>query len=138
MPRVKIAISLLILAFGLAACSSAPTMQKQATKAPDENAALDAVRKTNEAQGTYFKVNRRYALTFEELIDAHFLSSEPSASQTGYDFKLRPAADAQTYKLLVTPADATASSSRRFFTDQTGVIHAETGKDATAESPELK
>ena len=41
-----------------------------AAKAPDENAALDAVRKTNEAQGTYFKVNRRYALTFDELIES--------------------------------------------------------------------
>src|SRR5262249_12999707 len=108
------------------------------TKAPDETAALDALRKTNEAQATYFKINRRYALAYDELIDAHLLASEPTAAQTGYEFRLRPAADAQTYKLSVSPADSSAAAARHFFTDQTGIIRSEAGKDASSDSPTLK
>jgi hypothetical protein len=145
---MKNGMALLMIGIALVACSSpAPTMQSNspaasaapaATKPADESAALDAIRKTTEAQATYFKVNRRFALTYEELIEAHLLASEPSAGQTGYDFKLRPAADAQTYKLSVIPADSGAATVRRFFADQTGTIHAETGKDASVESPAVK
>jgi len=93
-----------------------------AARAPDEKAAQDTLRKINEAQSTYFKLNRRYALAFEELVEAHLLTSEPSSAQTGYDFKLRPAADAQTYKLTAVPADASAAGAKSFSTDQTGAI----------------
>ena len=137
MRAVKTAIVLMSLGLLLAACSDSGTAT-QTAKPPDESAALDAVRKTNEAQATYFKMNRRYALTYEELVQARLLASEPSPAQIGYDFKLRPAADAQTYKLVVIPGDSSASSARRFFLDQSGVIHAETGKEATADSPEVK
>ena len=121
-----------------------PTMQSKtpsgastaATKAPDERAAVDAISKVNEAQSTYFKLNRRYALTYDELVDAHLLNGEPTTAQTGYEFKLRPSADAQTYKLTASPASA-APNVRSFFTDQTGVVRAETGKDATADSPKI-
>jgi hypothetical protein len=105
-------------------------------KTPDEGAALDAIAKINDAESNYFKRNRRYALTFEELVEAHLLKSEPSTAQTGYEFKLRPAADAQTYRLSVTPASP-STTARHFFTDQSGALHAETGKEATAESPNL-
>ena len=116
--------------------SATPSMQSAAPKPPDEKAALSAIAKTNEAQTTYFKVNRRYALTYDELVEARFLAAEPSASQTGYDFRLRPAADAQTYKLSVSPA-ALSPAAPHFFTDQSGVIHTEAGKEATADSPVL-
>ena len=106
-------------------------------KVPDERAALDAVSQVNQAQATYFKLNRRYALTYDELVEAHLLKAEPSAVQTGYEFKLRPAADAQTYKLTVSPAGA-APNVRSFFTDQTGAVRAETGKDATADSSKIE
>jgi hypothetical protein len=132
----------------LAACGSNTTPSKQAdntagpgsqvssAKAPDENAALGNIAKINEAQSTYFKRNRRYALTLDELIEAHLLNNEPTAAQTGYDFTLRPAADAQTYKLSVVPVTA-STTTRHFFTDQSGAIHAETGKDATPGSPKI-
>jgi len=109
-----------------------------AAKAPDENAALTMLRKITEAQSTYFKLNRRYALTYDELVDAHLLGSEPSAGQTGYEFKLRPAADAQTYRISVVPADPGSTTARQFFTDQTGVIRGEVGKEASAGSLEVK
>jgi hypothetical protein len=131
---VKTWIALVISLMLFHGCSGEPTPK---TKAADENAALDAVHKIIEAQATHFKMNRRYALTVEELTQARLLTNEPSAAQTGYDFRLRPAADAQTYKLLVDPGDSSATA-RHFFTDQTGVIHAETGKEATPESPSLK
>ena len=147
---VKTSIALLFMGIALTACGgdTTPKMQtetksagsstaSQAAKAPDENAVLDALRKINEAQSTYFKLNRRYALTFEELVEAHLLSSEPSVAQTGYEFKLRPAADAQTYKISAPPSDSSATA-RHFFTDEKGVIHAESGKDASADSPAVK
>ena len=147
MARVKKGIAFLLLGVLLAACGNepAPTMQKNsqpaapttaAPKPPDEDAALDGIKKVIDGQATYFKVNRRYALTFDELLEARMLAAEPTAAQTGYEFKLRPAADTQTYKLFVSPAAASATA-RSFFTDNKGVIHAETGKDATAESPAL-
>jgi hypothetical protein len=146
---VKTLFAVLALALTVIGCSngSTPTMQTNtpkasqpaaATRAPDEAAAIDALRKITEGQTIYFKRNRRFALSFDELVEVHLLTSEPSAAQLGYDFKLRPAADAQTYKLSVVPSDSAANSARSFFADQTGVIHAETGKEATAESPVLK
>jgi len=111
---------------------SAPAAQTR--KAPDESAALDSLAKANEAQAFYFNRNRRYALTFDELIESRYLKTEPGPAETGYDFKLRPAADAQTYTLLAVPATP-SQTARHFFTNQTGAIHAEAGKDATAESP---
>ena len=92
--------------------------------------------KINQAQSDHFKRNRRYALSFDELVEAHLIAAEPRAAQSGYDFKLRPAADAQTYKLSVSPANA-STTARYFFTDQSGTVHAETGKEATVDSPQL-
>ena len=144
MPRVKKQIALFLLAVALTACgnNNSPAGQPEAatasTKAPDASAALDAVRKTSEAQATYFKINRRFALTYDELVEARLMNNEPTAAQTGYEFKLRPAADAQTYKLVVVPSDPKATTVQYFFTDQTGAIRAETGKEATADSPEVK
>jgi uncharacterized lipoprotein YmbA len=148
MPRMKnMQALLIILGLVLAGCSGeSPTMQPKSSAAstssetarpPDENAALAVVRQTNEAQATYFKINRRYALTYDELIEARLLNAAPSA-QTGYDFKLRPAADAQTYRLSVVPSASGATAARQFFTDQTGIIRAETGKEASADSAEVK
>jgi hypothetical protein len=96
------------------------------------------IRKINDAQAAYHKMNRRYALAYDELMDAHLLESPPSSAQTGYRFDLRPAADAESYRLSVVPADSNAASAKHFFTDQTGAIHAETGKDATMDSPAVQ
>ena len=130
----------------LAGCggSTTPSMQtsaKQAaqpsnSKAPDESAALDAIAKINDAESSYFRRNRRYALTFDELVDAHLLNSVPEPARTGYDFTLRPSADAQTYKMSVNPV-APSPSARHFLTDESGVVHAEAGRDATADSPKV-
>jgi hypothetical protein len=137
--------ALLLIAIALSGCGgNTPTMQNGASsagaasngKAPDETAALDAIAKVSDAQTNYFRRNRRYALTFDELIDAHLLNSAPTAAQTGYDFSLRPSADAQTYKLSVNPSAPTPTI-RHFFSDESGAIHAETGKDASAESPKI-
>jgi hypothetical protein len=134
----------------LAGCgNSTPSMQtnanqaapaaQPATKAPDESAALDAVAKINDAQSSYFRRNRRYALTFEELVEAHLLNGVPASAQTGYDFTLRPSADAQTYRISVNPTASSPSSAsaRHFFTDESGAVHAEAGRDTTAESPKI-
>jgi len=113
------------------AASQAPSV-----KAPDESAALDTIAKINDAQSNYFRRNRRYALTFEELVDAHLISSPPASAQTGYDFSLRPSADAQTYKLAVNPT-AASPTARHFFSDESGTVRAEAGRDATGDSPKI-
>ena len=105
-------------------------------KAPDEPAALAAIAEVNAAQKTYLARYRRYALTYEELIDVLFLKEEPTVQKTGYDIKLRPAADAAGYTVLGIPA-APSPAARHFFSDQTGTIRAEEGKDANVQSPTI-
>ena len=138
-------LALLIWGLLLTACggetnsSAPPSSPAAATKAPDEAATLNALRSISEAQATYFTINRRYALTLDELLESRLLNSAPSSAETGYEFKLRPAADAQTYKLSVVPASpSTTASVRYFFTDQTRVLREETGKEATADSRPVK
>jgi hypothetical protein len=117
--------------------AAAPVAQAAANvKAADEAAALDAISKINDAQSNYFKRNRRYALTLDELGDARLIKVIPTSSQTGYDFTLRPAADAQTYTMSANPVNV-PSSARHFFTDQSGAVRAKNGKDATADSPKI-
>src|SRR5262249_58091865 len=98
MTPVKILLFALLVMLSLAGCSgNSPTMQGGASgstagpasnaKAPDETAALDAITKISDAQTNYFRRNRRYAIAFDELIEAHLLNSAPAAS--GYDFSLR-------------------------------------------------
>jgi hypothetical protein len=119
-----------------AANQTAPAAQPAATKAPDESSTLDTIAKINDAETNYFRRNRRYALSFEELVDAHLLNSVPVPNQLGYDFTLRPSADAQTYKLSVNPT-GNSPGARHFYTDESGAIHAEAGRDATADSPKI-
>jgi hypothetical protein len=75
-----------LLFAALLGCGTSPPPQSPATqpsvKAPNESAALDAIKKINEAQSDYFKKNRRYALTFDELTEAHLLAGEPTTAQT--------------------------------------------------------
>jgi len=141
---MKHALAFCVL-FILAGCGEQPAARQvtevreapaASKKAPDEIAAVAAISDVNAAQKTYFARNRRYALTYEELTEARFLNEEPTVQKTGYDIKLRPAADAATYTVLAIPSPPT-SPARHFFSDQTGVIRAEEGKDANAQSPAI-
>ena len=138
-----------VLAFSvvmiLAGCGGQPPVQQETAatqppaapqKAPDESAALAAISGVNAAQKTYIARYRRYALTYDELIEALFLKEEPTVQKTGYDIKLRPAADAASYAVLGIPS-APSPAARHFFSDQTGVIRAEEGKDANVRSPAI-
>ena len=129
----------------VAGCGGQPPVQQEtaatqppaaAQKAPDESAALAAISAVNEAQKTYIARYRRYALTYDELIEALFLKEEPTVQKTGYDIKLRPAADAASYAVLGIPS-ASSTAARHLFSDQTGVIRAEEGKDANVRSPAI-
>jgi hypothetical protein len=104
------------------------------TKAPDEPAALATLKDINRAQADFIRRTRRYAQTFDELVAQHLMSAEPTVGGTGYEFLLRPSPDAVSYTVVATPTDGKA---RHFFMDQTGVIRGETGKPATATSPEI-
>jgi hypothetical protein len=137
------ALIVVLVALIMSGCGRQPPEQQQtgatevrpATyKAPDESAALAAIAAVNDAQKNYMHRNRRYALTYDELVEAHFLKEEPTVQQTGYEIKLRPAADAGSYTVVAIPSAATVTS-RHFFSDQTGVIRAEQSKDANAQSP---
>jgi hypothetical protein len=126
-------IFLLVLMMPLiVSCASDTTSPPAPVKAPDEPAALTALKDINRAQADFIRRTRRYAQTFEELIADHLLSEEPKVDATGYEFRMRPSPDAVSYTLTATP---NAPESRYFFTDQTGTIRVESGKPATAESP---
>jgi hypothetical protein len=141
-------VTLLLAVIMLAGCggNTTPSMQTTAkeaapgqpsnSKAPDESAALDTIAKVNDAESSYFRRNRRYALSFDELVEAHLLNSVPASAQTGYDFTLRPSADAQTYKLAVNPSSPSPTA-RHFFSDESGTVRAEAGRDAAADSPKI-
>jgi hypothetical protein len=127
----------------LAACGATPVPeQKQeqpapaSQKAPDENAVLAAISQITAAQKDFFARNRRYALTYEELMQGFFLKEEPTIAKTGYDIKLRPSADAARYTVVATPSTPSPAT-RYFFSDQTGDVRSEQGKDANAQSPKI-
>jgi hypothetical protein len=143
MKALTIIFGVLILA-GCASNSSTPQPQVQTQvatppsvqKAPDEAAAIAAIAAVNAAQKVYLARYRRYALTYEELMQGVFLKEEPVPENTGYEIKLRPSADAARYTIIATPATPSPTA-RHFFSDQTGDIRAEQGKDANAQSPTI-
>jgi hypothetical protein len=118
----------------LIACSPEAKPAAPPAKAPDEMAAIEAVRKVTEAQTNFIRRTRRYAQTFDELIKEHLLDAEPKKADTGYEFLLLPSPDAVSYTVTATPA---AAGARYFFADQTGVMRTEKDKPATSASPEL-
>ena len=125
-------LSLLLLVL-LSACSETKPAATP-SKAPDEAAAIAALKQINDAQTNFIHRTRRYAQTFDELVKDHLLTAEPKKADMGYDFLLLPSPDAESYTVTATPA---APGSRYFFTDKTGVLRAEKDKPATAASPEL-
>ena len=118
----------------LLSCSSETKPEAPPAKAPDEMAAIEAIRKVTEAQTNFLRRTRRYAQTFDELIKEHLLTAEPKKADTGYDFLLLPSPDAESYTVTATPV---APGARYFFADQTGVLRAEKDKPATSASPAL-
>jgi hypothetical protein len=141
---VKYSAIVFILVLMLCGCSNSPATPEPAgpgaaatgAKPADEGAAIRLLGEINQAQADYMKRNRRYALTYDELIESHLMQQEPSQDATGYVIKLRPAADAVSYRVSASPVTPSAAI-RYFFTDQTAVIRAEAGKEANASSPEI-
>ena len=133
MKTLRIVIAFCTLA-ALLSCSTETKPAPLPAKAPDESAAIEALRKVIEAQTNFIHRTRRYAQSFDELIKDHLLSAEPKKADTGYDFLLLPSPDAVSYTITVTPS---AAGARYFFADQTGVLRAEKDKPATAASPAL-
>jgi len=133
MKMLRVTGSLLLVVSMLPSCSS-DTTPSSPTKAPDEAAALAALQEINRAQEDFIRRTRRYAQTLDELIAQHLLTAEPSVAGSGYNILMRPSPDAVSYTLTATPS---APEARHFFTDQTGVIRAESGKPATSTSPEI-
>ena len=136
-PRIRQVLGLLISCAVLVACSGAsssepPEPGDAPAKAPDEAAAVAALKELNRAQADYIRRTRRYAQGIDELIAEKLLAAAPGAE--GYRIVLLPSPDAVSYTAEATPAVASA---RHFFTDKTGVIRGETGKPATAGSSEF-
>jgi len=126
-------LTLCLAASLLVSCSEGKPAADIAVKAPDETAALAALKEINSAQADFIRRTRRYAQTTNELIADHLLTAEPKAE--GYTILMLPSPDAGSYTITATPNTPDA---RHFFTDKTGVIHAETGKAATAESGSVR
>ena len=104
------AIALLLLI----ACAENKTADSAPTpKAPDEAAAIAAMREIVEAQKAFIGHTRRYAQTIDELIEDHQMKAKPKKSEIGYDFLMLPSPDAVSYTLTATPASAGARGIRR-------------------------
>ena len=132
MPGIRLMTSLVLVLWIAVSCSSETSNPPASpTAPPDEAAARNALKEINRAQSDFIRRTRRYAQRTDELIAEHLLSAQPTA--TGYTLLMLPSADAVRYTVKATPD---AAEARHFFTDQTGVIRAESGKPATAESPE--
>lgn len=135
--KIVVLTLLVILAAGCGASdqpASNPPVESAPVPAPDEGAAIDTLKRINEAQSGFFQRNRRYALDTDELRQSMFLSQPPSEEATGYSFRLRPSPDASQYTVLATPLAATPTS-RHFFTNQTGEIRMAEGAPASVDSP---
>ena len=129
----------ILLLSGLVSCSEAPktitpaAAQPSMSRPADDAGAVQNLREINTAQANYQHRTRRFALSFEELVEAHLLNQDPSKSVSGYEISLHPSADAESYTLTATPTMAGANT-RYFFSDKSGVIRVEQGKDANAAS----
>lgn len=121
--------------FVLALAGCAPDKpQAPPPKPPDEAAAVAALKDIHRAQGDFLRRTRRYAQTFNELIADYLLTAKPTVDGTGYDFLMLPSPDAASYTVKATPSEPGA---RHFFMDQSGTLRVETGKPASAESPQF-
>jgi hypothetical protein len=137
LPPILLASALLTACGASTQTDSPAEVASSAAKPADEQAALQTLTEINQAQSDYFARSRRYAITYDELIETLFLKAEPAADVTGYDIRLRPAADASRYTIIASPLSSSPAI-RHFLTDQTGVIRAEQGKDATQDSPAVE
>jgi hypothetical protein len=138
--KTLVVIALAIMLTGCSPASAPETAAPApattpATPPANEDAAVTVLKEIAQAQKDYFQRNRRYALDYDELIMARFLKAEPS-KDTGYDFQMRPSADAATFVVSAVPT-MPSSPARHFFMDQTGDVRAEAGKDATSTSPKF-
>ena len=133
-PRKKRVLCLLICCVVLVACSAGSSSESTdaSAKGPDEGAAVAALKEINQAQADFIRRTRRYAQGVDELIADRLLKASPAAE--GYRIVMIPSPDAVSYTAEATPAVVTG---RYFFTDKTGVVRAEVGKPATAESLEF-
>ena len=134
-------ICVLFMIFGFVSCSETPktnTPAPQATMSQpaDDAGAVKALKEINSAQADYQHRTRRFALSFDELIQAHLLNQDPSKSVSGYEINLHPSPDAESYSLTATPMSS-GSAAKYFFSDKSGVIRVEQGKDAGAASPPI-
>src|SRR6516165_9176851 len=106
-------ICVLFMILGLVSCSEAPKTNTPAAQPTMSRPADDAgdvqnLREINTAQANYQHRTRRFALSFEELVEAHLLNQDPSKSVSGYEISLHPSADAESYTLTATPTMAGA------------------------------
>lgn len=133
-----VGFGLLLVLFGCSGSTEKPTsaVAQMQAQPPDDQAAVKTLREINGAQATYLQRNRRYALSFDELRDSHLLEQDPSKTANGYGISLHPAADAESYTVVAVPASP-AANVKYFYTDKSGVIRVDQGKDATSSSPPI-
>ena len=133
---------ILFLLLALVSCSEAPKTETPASSQPsmskpaDDAGAVQTLKDINAAQANYQHRTRRYALSFDELVDQHLLTQDPSKGVSGYEISLHPSADAESYTIVANP-ESSGANAKHFFTDKSGVIRVEQGKDASASSPPI-
>ena len=114
-------------------------------KAANESSAIGSMRTINTAQTTYLSTvgnNTTYAATLAalgpgangaNLIDGALANAVAATPKSGYSFAVAQANGANRYELNGTPA--ATGGTRHFFSDETGVIRANTAAATAASNP---
>jgi hypothetical protein len=134
---VTVALLVLVCGCSVPPDKNAPTTVQIPSKQPDDAAAVQALRDINTAQAAYLQRNRRYALSYDELLDSHLLKGDPSKSASGYDINMHPSPDAESYTAVASPLSRSAEV-KSFYMDKSGIIRVERGKEATPSSPPIQ
>ena len=101
-----------------------------------EAAALGYMRTLVGAQRIYYKRHQSYATSLHQLAGQGSFSRRMERTDRG-DYTVHFRSTGKAYALSLAPRQYDAAH-RAFFTDETGVIHAEEAQPASKNSPELK
>lgn len=132
-----IELMIVVAIIAIIAAIAIPNLMRSRIQA-NESSAIYNLRAVISAQAGFFSANSRFATGFDELTTASppFLNGDwGSAERSGYEFTME-GEDAD----FTSNANASAygvTGVRGFFTDSTGIIRANQGADADADSPPI-
>ena len=139
---MRTAILLLTLAFTVGALPQTeapaytPKFPGDPAQSNAEAAALGYMRTVAYSQNVYKKKHGAYATSLAALVGSHSFTRRMVSTDRG-DYTVKFQSTGRNYSLSLVPKTFDAAH-RAFYMDETGVIRAEAGKPATAQSEPLR